>query len=376
MAKPSVLVLYNQPLLPNDHPDAQSEHTVVEIAEFISRTLDRAGFSTSMLGLGPDPGALWQELKGRGIDVVFNLFEGNLDNPETESYVAGLLDWAGMPYTGSPFQALSLARAKHTAKYLLKGAGLPTADFQIVHELPAPVCKLDFPVIVKPATQDASIGMDQNSVCTDQCQLEQRVQYVFLTYGAPVLIEEYIPGRELNVSLLELPELEALPPLEIVFPEEDASRTDLKSVPPKWPIFTYGAKWKTGTPEYDDTNSRFPTDLSPASLRKLNRLATKAYRLLGCRDYARVDFRMTPSGKAYILEVNPNPDISEQADLTRCLDSARLSQTDFIVRLVEQASSRRHLPKPTFAPAHPPTLGQASLASFGHEKSHPNTPDS
>ena len=341
MNKPSVLVLYNQPLLPHDHPDAQSEHTVVEITEFIARTLDGAGYFTNMLGLGPDPGSLWQELKGGRIDVVFNLFEGNLNNTETESYVAGLLDWAGMPYTGSPFQALSLARAKHTTKYLLKGAGLPTAGFQIVHELPVPACMLNFPVIVKPATQDASIGMDQNSVCTDQRQLEERVQYVFLTYGAPVLIEEYIPGRELIVSLLELPKLKALPPLEIVFPEER---------PGAWSIFTYGAKWKTGTPEYDQTYSRFPTDLSPATLRKLNRLATKAYRLLGCRDYARVDFRMTPSGKAYILEANPNPDISEQADLTRCLDSARLSHTDFIVRLVEQALNRRHAPKPTFMP--------------------------
>jgi D-alanine-D-alanine ligase len=344
MAKPSVLVLYNQPLLPKDHPDAESEHTVVEIAKFMATTLDGAGYRTSMLGLGPDPGALWQELKGHHADVVFNLFEGNLDNTETESYVAGLLDWAGMPYTGSPFQALSLARAKHTAKYLLKGAGLPTADFQIVHELPAPACTLDFPVIVKPATQDASVGMDQESVCANQCQLERRVQYILLTYGAPVLIEEYIPGRELNVSVLELPELEALPPLEIVFPDER---------PGAWPIFTYGGKWQAGTPEYDRTRSCFPTDLTPASLRKLNRLAMKAYRLLGCRDYARVDFRMKPGGQAYILEVNPNPDISETGDLTACLASANLSHTDFIVRLVQQALNRRHAPKPTFTPLRP-----------------------
>ena len=341
MTRPFVLVLYNQPLLPNDHPDAQSEHTVVEIAEFIARTLDGAGFSTSMLGLGPDLGSLWQELKRCQADVVFNLFEGNLDNTETESYVAGLLDWARMPYTGSPFQALSLARAKHTTKYLLKGAGLPTADFQIVHELPSPVCTLDFPVIVKPATQDASVGMDQESVCANQCQLERRVQYILLTYGAPVLIEEYIPGREFNVSVVELPELAALPPLEIVFPD---------GKPGAWPIFTYGGKWHAGTPEYDRTRSCFPTDLSAASVRKLNRLAMKAYRLLGCRDYARVDFRMKPGGQAFILEVNPNPDISETADLTACLAGANLSHTDFIVRLVQQALNRRHAPKPTFMP--------------------------
>jgi D-alanine-D-alanine ligase len=331
MPKPSVLVLYNQPLLPPDHPEADAEHTVVAVAEFIARTLDGAEYDTSLLGLGSDPTSLWQELKRRQPDVVFNLFEGNPDNSETESYVAGLLDWVGLPYTGSGFSALSLARAKHTTKYLLRGARLPTADFQIAHELPSPPCTLEFPVIVKPALQDASIGMDQDSVCTNQNQLTQRVRYVFATYGPPVLLEEYIPGREFNVSLLELPDLQALRPLEIVLPEEE---------PGTWSIFTYGAKWRTGTPEYDQAQSRFPTDLTPVILRKLNRLAMKAYRLLGCRDYARVDFRMDPSGKPYILEVNPNPDISMEADLTRCLESASLSHTEFIVRLVDQALSR------------------------------------
>jgi D-alanine-D-alanine ligase len=342
MSAAHVLVLYNQPLLAKDHPDAASEHGIVAIAEFVAKTLEETGFDTSRLGLGSEPTVLWQELKEHRPDAVFNLFEGNLDNPETESYVAGLLDWAGVPYTGSPFHTLGLARAKHTTKHLLKGAGLPTADFQLVHGLPAPACTLEFPVIVKPATQDASVGMDQQSVCTNQLQLDQRVEYIFTTYGGPVLIEEYIPGREFNVALIELPDLQALPPLQVVLPEEK---------PGIWSIFTYGAKWNAGTLEYDQSPSRFPTDLSAATVRKLHRLAMKAYRLLGCRDYARVDFRMKPNGKAYILEVNPNPDMSEDADLTKCLAAIGCTRAGFIVRLVEQAFGRRHAPKPTFTPA-------------------------
>src|ERR1700722_16908207 len=159
MPDSSILVLYNQPLLAKDHPDAESEHSVVRIAESIAATLADAGFRTSTLALGADPTVLWHELQSRRPDAVFNLFEGNLDNPETESYVAGLLDWAAIPYTGCPFPTMALARAKHTAKYLLKGAGLATAAFQVVNELPAPPCTLDFPVIVKPATQDASVGV-------------------------------------------------------------------------------------------------------------------------------------------------------------------------------------------------------------------------
>jgi D-alanine-D-alanine ligase len=341
MAKPSVLMLYNKPLLPKEHPDADSEHTVVEVAEEMMAILAAAGFRIRSLALGSDPALLWTELKKRKPDVVFNLFEGNLDNTETESFVAGLLEWSGIPYTGSPFAALSLARAKHTTKYLLKGAGLPTADFLVVSELPMPACSLAYPVIVKPATQDASVGMDQESVCVSASELERRVHYILANYGAPVIIEEYIPGRELNVSLVEVPELQVLPPAEVVLPAER---------PGFWPIYTYNGKWKAGTSEYEGTSMRIPTDLSGATLRKLNRLAMAAYRLLGCRDYARVDFRITPKGKPYILEVNPNPDISEQLDLTGCLGSVQLSHGEFIVRLVHQALQRGQAPKPAFTP--------------------------
>ena len=340
MAKPTVLMLHNQPQLPKDHPDADSEHTVVEIAEELMKILNE-GFRVVPFQLGSDPSASWTELKKRKPDVVFNLFEGNLHNTETESFVAGLLDWSGIPYTGSPFSTLSLARAKHTTKYLLKGAGLSTADFMVVNELPMPECALEYPVIVKPATQDASVGMDQESVCVDAFQLEQRVQYILATYGAPVIVEQYIAGREFNVALMELPDLHSLPPAEIEFPEEK---------PGAWSILTYDGKWKPGSTEYDTTPPKFPADLPRATIRRLDQLALKAYRLLGCRDYARVDFRMNTDGKLFILEVNPNPEISEYAGFAGCLGSARFSHREFIIRLVQQALSRRDAPKPTFAP--------------------------
>jgi D-alanine-D-alanine ligase len=335
MAKPSVLVLYNQPLLPRDHADAESEYQVVGVAELMDRTLRNAGWTVRSLGLGRDPTVLWRELQEQRPDVVFNLFEGNVGNTETESYVAGLLDWAGVPYTGCPVATLSLARSKHITKYLLKGAGLPTADFQVVHfsGVREPRWASAFPVIVKPATQDASIGVDQQSVCTSQEQLADRVQHVFKKYGGPVLIEEYISGRELNVALIELPQLRALRPMEVVFPDAG------------WPIYTYGCKWNAGTAEYEQTRTRPASDLSAAMVAELNRLAMSAYLLLGCRDYARVDFRMNPGGQAYILEVNPNPDISADADLTASLDCVQLTHADFIVRLAERAFARRHIEK-------------------------------
>jgi D-alanine-D-alanine ligase len=140
MAAPLVLVLYNKPLLPKDHPDAESEHTIVGIAETLADILAKDGFRTELMGLGRDPALLWNTLRATRPAVVFNLFEGSLDDTETESYVAGLLEWSGIPYTGSPPQALSLARAKHTTKMVLRAAGVPTAPFMVVDQLPVSEC--------------------------------------------------------------------------------------------------------------------------------------------------------------------------------------------------------------------------------------------
>jgi D-alanine-D-alanine ligase len=341
MTAPLVLVLYNHPLLPGDHPDADSEHSIVEIALKMAEILEsEGGFRTVLLGLKQDPTVLWTELRRRKPAVVFNLFEGNLENTDTESYVAGLLQWHGVPYTGSPMHTLSLARAKHLAKPLLRGAGLPTADFMVVSQLPVPTCNLEWPVIVKPAQQDASVGLDQESVCTNQLQLEQRVRYILETYGAPVLVEEFIHGREFNVALVELPELEYLPPAEIVFPPEK---------PGFWPILTYDGKWNPGTDDYDVTPPKYPADISARMAERLGTIAMQAYRLLGCKDYARVDFRMKPNGKPFILEVNPNPEISADAGFGGCLGSAKMSYEQFIVRLIRHAMNRPKGPIPNFA---------------------------
>jgi len=124
----------------------------------------------------------------------------------------------------------------------------------VVSELPAPPCTLEFPVIVKPAKQDASIGLDQDSVCTNQHQVDQRVQYIYETYGAPVLVEEYISGREFNIALIELPKLEFLPPAEILFPEEK---------PGAWSILTFEGKWNPGSFAFDSTPPIFQAKSRP-----------------------------------------------------------------------------------------------------------------
>jgi D-alanine-D-alanine ligase len=283
------------------------------------------------LGVGRDPALLINGIRRVRPDVVFNLFEGLADQSETEAHAAGILDWLGVPYTGSPYLTLCLARHKHLTKNLLLGAGLPTPGFQVVEQSPIAECSLGWPVIVKPATQDASVGLDQGSVVTDQHNLERRVAELLENYGPPVLIEQFIRGRELNVGLIEAPELRVLPISEILFTDPD---------PKFWPIVTYDGKWKPGTRDYDSTPPRYPADVRPRLRERLETLSRRAFRLLGCRDYARVDFRVGPTGRPYILEVNPNPDFSPVAGLSGGLQSAGITHTAFAVQLVRSAMAR------------------------------------
>ncbi len=330
MSTPHVLVMYNHPALPEDHREALAEYSVIEHARHVVEVLGAAGFRTSLLALKEDPQLLVAELRRRKPDAVFNLYEGSYLNGETEAFVAGILEWLRLRFTGSSFQALSVALSKHLTKQLLIGAGLPTPDFLVVRELPVPRCSLPWPVIVKPARYDASVGLDQGSVVTNRKQLVDRVARVLEEYGSPVLVEEFIDGRELNVALLEDPNLRPLPPAEILFEQG----------PDCWPILTYAAKWHTDSAECRLTPPCCPADIPPRLREKVEDLAVRAFRLLGCRDYARVDFRIRPNGKPLILEVNPNPDISDGAGFDRCLQAVGVPLVDFFVLLARRALER------------------------------------
>jgi D-alanine-D-alanine ligase len=317
--------------LPADHTDAVSEYEILDTVEAVDQALAAAGFEVARLGVGREPRALLDGLRSLDADVVFNLFEGLADHGDTEAHVAGVLEWLGIPFTGCPFQTLCTARNKPLTKHLLRGASLPTPDFLVVEDLPVPLCPLEWPVIAKPAHQDASVGLDQGSVVTDQESLEKRVAYLLDAYGPPVLVEQFIRGRELNVGLIEAPDLRVLPVSEVLFIDKD---------PSYWPIVTYDAKWKPGSRDYEATPPRYPAEVSPRLAERLGALARRAFRLLGCRDYARVDFRVRPPGKPYILEVNPNPDFSPSAGLAGGLGSAGLTHARFAVDLVKRALAR------------------------------------
>lgn len=330
MTAPRVLVLFNQPVLPADHPDAGSEHDILDTVENTVKVLTAAGFDTRQLGVNFDPQPLLDELKSHRPDAVFNLFEGLATQTATEVSVAALLEWLNVPFTGCPSPAMALGRDKVRTKHLLAAAGLPTPPYLVADRAPAPKWAGGWPAIVKPACQDASVGIDQASVVTTQAELNARVRYVLKAYGPPVLVEGFVFGREFHVNLVEHPAdgLTLLPLAEIGF--TDAGR---------WPVYTFAAKWHVDSDEYKATPLHSPVTLPAEAAARLKVLGERAFRLLGCRDYARLDVRMTEAGEFAVLEVNPNPYLNSLA-LVNGLAAVGRSHEAFIVDLALAAIAR------------------------------------
>jgi D-alanine-D-alanine ligase len=303
MQHPRVLMIYNEPVLPPNHPDYASEFDVVESAEYLESCL-KLRFNTQRISFNYDPSVLIDTIREYQPDVVFNLFEGLANQTDTEISVVALLEWMQIPYTGSPSLAIGLGRDKYRTKHLLQNAGLPTARFVWIEQLPVPKWDLGWPAIVKPATQDASVGIEQASVVTNQKQLVNRVEYVLATYGGPVLIEEFIAGREFHVSLFEDP---TTPNNEVKMVPLSEIRFDHKPEDGWWPIYSYTAKWDTESREHLAAALETPVELPKPILNRIQEIGEKTFKLLGLRDYYRLDIRLTPDGTPYVLEVNPNP---------------------------------------------------------------------
>jgi D-alanine-D-alanine ligase len=241
---------------------------------------------------------------------VFNLFEGIATQTGTEVSAAALLEWLNVPFTGCPSAALALGRDKVRAKYILSAAGIPTPEFVVVNAPPVPRWRRAWPAIVKPAYQDASVGIDQNSVVTSQKQLDERVKFVLATYGAPVLVERFVSGREFHVNMIEERAAQPTAPPRVL-PLCEIAFTNTK--PGRWPVYTFTAKWNEQSEEYRTAPVRAPVEIPPDDFARLARIAQRAYRTLQCRDYARIDVRMDEAGQFHVLEMNPNPYLNSLA---------------------------------------------------------------
>lgn len=310
-----------------------SEVGVVEEKEDIGRALQALGYKSSIFTVDGDVTSLIQFLKDEQPDVVFNLCESVKNEAVHEMHIAGVYELLGVRYTGSNPLTLGTALNKVRVKEILSFHGLPTPRFQLVKS-PVRISldeKLTYPLIVKPSREDASIGIEAASIVTSLHELRKRVRFVIEQFDQPALVEEFIDGRELNIAVLGNRKPIALPISEI----------DMSTLPKDYPrIITYNAKWLKGTEEYEHTRGVCPAQI-PAELEvTMKDMALRASQLIGCRDYSRVDFRLSHDNQPYILEVNPNPDISDEAGFSRSARAHGFTFEEFIGKIVECALER------------------------------------
>ncbi len=330
---PRVLIVFNEPVLPVGHPHAASEADIIETVAEVQKVLPPNEFIVESFGYSRGPRRLLDKIEEWKPDVVFNLFEGEADRTATEIFHTGILEWMNVPFTGSSSSAMAFGRDKVRTKYLLQGAAIDTAPFQVAESLVVGHWPHAWPAIVKPATQDASVGIEQASVVTSQEQMEARVALVLEEFGGPVIIEQFVPGRELHVNLFDDPKTgrpRVVPPSEVRF----------EAGPDYWPIYSYQGKWNEDSVEFKksplDTELVLPSPLAE----RVTDVCVAAYQLLGMRDYGRVDVRITPEGRPFVLEVNPNPYLNSII-LVEGLRRLDISFTAFIQNMVRSALARR-----------------------------------
>jgi D-alanine-D-alanine ligase len=267
--------------------------------------------------------------------VVFNLCESIHGDNRFEGLLALLLDLEEIPYTGSAAFPLALALHKDKAKEVLRARGIPTPEAVLLEGPDTSRVTLDFPLIVKPTREDASVGICSASVVRNRQALEERVGYVLAHYRQPVLVERYIEGREIYVSLLERPgeRPQIFPFFEIDFSEMPSDRPQ---------IVSFEGKWVQDSVEYRGTRPVRCEGLSPALRTRVAETALAAFEAIGLRDYARIDIRLAPDGVPYVIDVNPNCDLSDLAGgFSKAARAGGLSYEDVVLRLVELALSRR-----------------------------------
>ncbi len=320
-----VVILYNRPA-----PGDPASEDVLAQARLVETALAERGAATARVELADDLRGMLDALLDARPDIVFNLAESVNEDPRLYPNVAAVLELLGVPFTGCGSWCMMATTDKPLAKLALAGAGLPTPAWTTADAAgPAALDRVDPPWIVKPALEDASIGVDDASVVSEPASLAAALRR---RGDRKRLVEHYVEGREFNLSLLETDgELRVLPIAEIQF----------AGWPPGKPrIVGYDAKWREDSFEYAHTPRRFLGDAEPELQARLRGLARDAAALFGVEGYARVDFRVDAAGRPFILEVNANPCLSPDAGFLAAAREAGLRPADVVEAIVEAGLRR------------------------------------
>lgn len=326
-----VAIAYNEPLKKNSADlDYISEAAVKDEADMVYQVILKMGHVPYFLPVKTLSHAI-QKIEEICPDIIFNLCEGFQGNAKLEMHISGVWELLHIPYTGNPPITLGLAQDKVLAKKLFQANNIPTPAFEVFEEKPKNT-NLKYPLIAKPSREDASLGIKQDALIDSFKKLQTQITDLLKKYKQPILVEEFIQGREFNISILGSDQKKVLPISEISF-------SDLGKNDPH--ITSYEAKWLPDHPLYQKTPALCPANLEPDLKRRLETTALQVYKILGGRDYGRVDTRVDKNGNIFVLEFNPNPDISPDAGYSKALKAAGILYKDFVELILNQTMARK-----------------------------------
>ncbi len=335
-----VAVLYNvdfEERSPGADAGFSARADVATVAHAVQTSLETKKHEVVLVPVDGDLQRLRERLVELDPDCAFNLCESLAGDARLESAVPILLELMELPFTGSPPEALSAALYKDRVKECLTRANVPTPAACVMSSADDAFV-LPFPVIVKPSREDGSAGIDARSVVHRERDLRDRVAELTARFAQPCLVERYIEGREVNVALFGFPNARVLPLQEIDF-------SALAKGAPR--IVTYDAKWAIGSTDDLGTRPVLSPSLPSSVAARVRRVAAAAFAAVGVRDYGRVDVRIDASFAPFVVDVNPNCDLSPSAGLARAAKAVGLDHAALTSLLVRYAMKRRRDPKTT-----------------------------
>ncbi len=291
-----ILVLYNlaEHLDKGVPTDLVCEQEITIIVPLVVKILSKRGYAVEALKADLN---LWEELKRRRgkVDMVLNLAEAFGGGNANEPLVPAMLEGLGMPFTGASLSNMTFTLDKEKTKLVLVSYGVPVAPHVLFRTGKEQLNDLGFPLIVKPVREEASIGIYQDCVVGNEADLRKKVLYSLEKYRQPIMAERFIQGREISVGVIGNPSnLHVFPPLEFLFEEAGSEQEKIRSYKYKW-----GGK----------KEQMVRAELSNKVIGQLGEYSKICFEATDCRDYARMDYRLDPENRIYLLEVNYNPGI-------------------------------------------------------------------
>ncbi len=338
-----VLICYNSPVSLYDvytgkqQTEIKDNHDLSESGfakeiKIIEESLSNYYSNVSSLPIDKDICKAIDNIQKYSPDIIFNLVESVEGISSFESYMAGVFELMKIEYTGNNPQCLGNCLNKSRTKQVLNFYNINTPKFLVYYpgkRITQKSFSLKFPVITKLLKEDASIGISENSVVKNFDDLKTQLKFLTSTYKQEILIEEYIDGREFNVAILG----------GKILPVSEISFSGLPEELPK--IVTYEGKWIEDSVYYKYTIPQCPALISAELQTVIEETAITAFTVLDCRDYARVDIRVNSNNIPYVIELNPNPDISTDSGFFRAAKAAGMNYSELLFSISNFAMQRK-----------------------------------